>query len=77
VNLKQIVEGIRKAAGEGADFLITPEGSLSGYTSNFDQKVLSSALESVTAEASGMKVGLMLGTCFKKVTGDKEFCYNR
>jgi predicted amidohydrolase len=77
VNLKQIVEGIRKAAGESADFLVTPEGSLSGYTSNFDQKELSSALESVTAEAARMKVGLMLGTCFKKVVRDKEFCYNQ
>lgn len=76
-NLKQIVEGIGNAAREGADFLVTPEGSLSGYTSNFDQKELSIALESVTAEASRMKVGLMLGTCFKKTTKGKEFCYNQ
>jgi predicted amidohydrolase len=77
LNLKQIMEGIRKAAAEGADFLVTPEGSLSGYTSEFDQKELAHALEAVTAEASKMKVGLMLGTCFKKVVNGKEFCYNQ
>ena len=37
-NMKQIEEGIMKAAAEGAEFLVTPEGSLSGYTSEFDQK---------------------------------------
>lgn len=77
VNLKQIVEGIRRAAADGADFLVTPEGSLSGYTSNFDQKELARAMETVISEASKMKVGLMLGTCFKKVTKGKEFCYNQ
>jgi apolipoprotein N-acyltransferase len=59
LNLKQIMEGIKKAAAEGADFLVTPEGSLSGYTSQFDQKELAHALEAVIAEASRMKVGLI------------------
>lgn len=77
LNLKQIVEGIRKAADEGADFLVTPEGSLSGYTSDFDQKELSDALAAVTAEASRMKIGLMLGTCYKQIVKGKEFCFNQ
>jgi predicted amidohydrolase len=77
LNQKQIMEGIRMAAGKGADFLVTPEGSLSGYTSNFDQKTLNEALALVTAEALRMKVGLMLGTCYKEVIRDKEFCYNQ
>jgi predicted amidohydrolase len=76
-NLKQIDEGIRKAADTGSDFLVTPEGSLSGYTSNFDQKELSDALESVTKEAARLKVGLMLGTCYKELVNGKEFCYNQ
>ena len=76
-NRKQIVEAIKKAASEKADFLVTPEGSLSGYTSNFDQKELAGALEAVTAEASRLKVGLMLGTCYKQIVKGKEFCYNQ
>lgn len=77
LNLKQIVEGIKKAADEGADFLVTPEGSLSGYTNDFDQKELSDALAAVTAEASRMKIGLMLGTCYKQIVKGKEFCFNQ
>ena len=76
-NRKQIVEAIKKAASEKADFLVTPEGSLTGYTSNFDQKELAGALEAVTAEASRLKVGLMLGTCYKQIVKGKEFCYNQ
>lgn len=76
-NLKQIEEGIRKAADNGSDFLVTPEGSLSGYTSNFDQKELSDALEAAIKEASRLKVGLMLGTCYKQLVKGKEFCYNQ
>jgi predicted amidohydrolase len=76
-NMKLIEEGIMKAAGEGAGFLVTPEGSLSGYTSDFDQKKLTEALEKVRAEAAKMKVGLMLGTCYKELVKGKEFCYNQ
>ncbi len=76
-NMKLIGEGIMKAAGEGAEFLVTPEGSLSGYTSNFDQNKLADALEKVRAKASEMKVGLMLGTCYKELVKGREFCYNQ
>jgi predicted amidohydrolase len=76
-NMKQIGEGIVKAAAEGADFLVTPEGSLSGYTSSFDQKLLAAALEKIRAEALKMKVGLMLGTCYKEIVRGMEFCYNQ
>lgn len=76
-NQEQIIAGIHKAAAEGASFLVTPEGSLSGYTSNFDRKELISALNEVTAEAARMKVGLLLGTCYKELKNDKEFCFNQ
>jgi predicted amidohydrolase len=72
-----IMDGIRKAAAEGSRFLVTPEGSLSGYTSNFNQKELSEALKVVTAEASRLKVGLLLGTCYKKEMQGREVCYNQ
>jgi len=76
-NQERILEAITKAAKDSADFLITPEGSLSGYTSNFKQEELAPALEKVTAYARKMQVGLILGTCYKQVTGGKEYCYNQ
>lgn len=76
-NLDQILTGIRKAAAGGASFLVTPEGSLSGYTSTFDQKELNIALEKIKTEAATMKVGLMLGTCYKELINGKEFCFNQ
>ena len=76
-NKEQILEAITQAAGEGASFLVTPEGSLSGYTSNFSQEELSGALEEVRAAAKKMKIGLMLGTCFKEVIKGKELCFNQ
>ena len=76
-NKEQILQGITGAAREGATFLVTPEGSLSGYTSDFNQEELSRALDEVKAAAQKMKVGLMLGTCFKEVIKGKEFCFNQ
>ncbi len=76
-NKEQILEGITRAATEGATFLVTPEGSLSGYTSDFNQEELSRALEEVRTAARNMKVGLMLGTCFKEVIKGKEYCFNQ
>ena len=76
-NLEQILTGIRKAAGEGASFLVTPEGSLSGYTSNFNQEEVNIALEEIKTTAARMKVGLMLGTCYKESRNGKEFCFNQ
>ena len=76
-NKVQILDGIKRAAREGADFLVTPEGSLSGYTSNFRQDELAVALKEVESAAAEMKVGLMLGTCYKEAIKGEEFCYNQ
>ncbi|HLF33071.1 MAG TPA: carbon-nitrogen hydrolase family protein [Cyclobacteriaceae bacterium] len=76
-NKERIIEGLRKASGEGAAFLITPEGSLSGYTSNFDQDEVSKALPEILAIAKQVKVGLFLGTCFKEISGNATYCYNQ
>jgi predicted amidohydrolase len=76
-NKEQIIAGIEKAFHERADFLVTPEGSLSGYTSNFSQTEVASALEEIKAAAVKMNVGLMLGTCYKELIKGAEFCYNQ
>lgn len=76
-NKEQILSGIRRAAHEGSAFLVTPEGSLSGYTSNFKQNEVSIALEEIVTTAKKLKVGLMLGTCFKESVKGSDFCYNQ
>lgn len=76
-NKDQILEGIRNASKAGADFLVTPEGSLSGYTSNFDQGKVEPALKEILDEALKNKVGLMLGTCYKESKAGSEYCYNQ
>lgn len=76
-NQEQIIAGLRKSAMEGASFLVTPEGSLSGYTSDFNQGEVMLALNEIKAEAVKLKVGLMLGTCYKDLIQGKEFCFNQ
>ncbi|MGN0478389.1 MAG: carbon-nitrogen hydrolase family protein [Hominenteromicrobium sp.] len=73
VNLKTILESIDFAARNKADILLTPEGSLSGYTHEFDSDALDRALAAVEAAAAGAGVGLALGTC--KYEADAR-CYN-
>ncbi|HTL16464.1 MAG TPA: carbon-nitrogen hydrolase family protein [Patescibacteria group bacterium] len=68
-NAATIRRAIQQAAAVGADILLTPEGSLSGYTPNFDVAVLATELSSVTALAREQHVGLALGTCFKEPDG--------
>ena len=76
-NKENILSGISRASKEEADFMVTPEGSLSGYTSSFNQDELKLALEEILAEAKKMEIGLMLGTCYKELKSGKEYCYNQ
>ena len=55
-NLAAINTAIRRAAEEGADILLTPEGSLSGYYSRFDRVEVREALCEVTAGARTARV---------------------
>jgi predicted amidohydrolase len=68
-NAATIRRAIQQAVSVGADILLTPEGSLSGYTPNFDVVVLATELSGVTALAHEQHVGLALGTCFKESDG--------
>jgi len=74
-NVEQIRKAIEFARGQKADILLTPEGSLSGYTHEFDPAVVAVALEEVTRTASQAGVGLALGTCF--VEPEDGQCYNQ
>jgi len=77
INKEQIIKAIHEAAKAGADFLVTPEGSLSGYTNEFNQHELSKALTEIISVAKKANIGLMLGTCYKDTVNEKEFCYNQ
>ena len=68
-NLSDIKRAAEQASDEKADILLTPEGSLSGYTHTFDRAALKEALTELTAFAAGLRVGLALGTCAEEADG--------
>jgi predicted amidohydrolase len=73
-NTSRILAAIERAAREKADIRLTPEGSLSGYTHQFDVPACQAALDTVTGFARRQGVGLALGTCFVEPDGR---CYNQ
>ena len=73
-NEAAIVAAIDWASKAGADILLTPEGSLSGYTHEFDASAVADALERVTSHAREASIALALGTCFIEPEGQ---CYNQ
>jgi len=74
-NVKAIERAIDYAVSESADILLTPEGSLSGYTHKFDPQAAEEALNYVTRKAREANLGLALGTCF--VEPEDQKCYNQ
>jgi predicted amidohydrolase len=74
-NVSALSRAIDFAADEGADILVTPEGSLSGYYAEFDPTEVAEALDDVVSRARDKHVGLALGTCF--VEPDDGQCYNQ
>ncbi len=73
-NKKTILAAMKEAAAKKAAFMVTPEGSLSGYHSHFEQNELATALQEIVSLAKDLDLGLLLGTCFKEEDG---FCYNQ
>jgi predicted amidohydrolase len=74
-NVETISRAIDRAIEEKADVLLTPEGSLSGYTPQFDQALVEESLQKLVAKASSAGLALALGTCF--VEPDDGRCYNQ
>jgi predicted amidohydrolase len=73
-NVRAIRRAIAFAAGAEADVLLTPEGSLSGYTAAFDRQAVQEGLQQVTGWAREAGIGLALGTCAVEPDG---VCYNQ
>jgi predicted amidohydrolase len=74
-NAKTISRAIDRAITEKAEILLTPEGSLSGYTPRFDQAQVEAHLAKLVKKASSAQLALALGTCF--VESDDGKCYNQ
>ncbi len=74
-NVETISRAIDGAAGENAEVLLTPEGSVSGYTHQFDQPQVERALEQLVNKAASHGLALAIGTCF--VEPDDGRCYNQ
>lgn len=68
-NANKIMAAIDRAADQGAEILLTPEGSLSGYTHVFDASAVSAALEDIVQHAGDRGIGLALGTCYVEDDG--------
>jgi len=71
-----IIRHLNSLKDESIDFLVTPEGSLSGYNSSFDAAELKRSLKKVVHAAKDLKIGLILGTCYKESVNGTEYCYN-
>ncbi|MFC1718182.1 carbon-nitrogen hydrolase family protein, partial [Candidatus Poribacteria bacterium] len=69
-----ISRAIDFAGSEKADILLTPEGSLSGYTPEFDVSAVREGIETIATRAKETHVGLALGTCNIEEDGK---CYNQ
>lgn len=72
-----IINNIKEAAKANAKFLVTPEGSLSGYHSKFNQEDLNKALQEIIEAAINNNIGLFLGTCYKEQSGNNVYCFNQ
>ena len=70
-NASAIRRAIDYAAREKVDVLVTPEGSLSGYTPDFDARATADALDEMVRRAREAKVALRLGSCFEDGDGGR------
>jgi predicted amidohydrolase len=73
-NRLAVLRAVEFAAANGADILLTPEGSVSGYTHLIDQRKTEAAVDEIRKRAAKHAVGLALGTCFEEADGR---CYNQ
>jgi predicted amidohydrolase len=72
-NLAALERAVAYAAAQKADVLLTPEGSLSGYFTEFDAARTAAALARITAAARNAGVALALGTCFREPKDGRRY----
>ena len=71
-NIKAIKKAIDWAAENNVNYLVTPEASLSGYSTNYcvDLEFLKTGLKEIELYAASKQVGLCLGTLWVEFEGD-------
>lgn len=69
-NVETIKAAINWALENQCDWLVTPEGSLSGYLPNFNVETTNTALTEIETYATKMSIGLCLGTLWVE---DEEY----
>src|SRR5512143_2022797 len=72
--VETIIAAIGRASAAGADILLTPEGSLSGYSPVFDADAVETGLTQVVKTAREKGLALALGTCHRE---DDGIVYNQ
>jgi predicted amidohydrolase len=72
-NVAALKRAIDYAIAEKADILVTPEGSLSGYVTDFDAETTARALDEVVRKAKEGGVALALGTCFREPEDGRDY----
>ena len=68
-NLPKILEHIAAAAEDGADLVLFPEMSLSGYHGAFSDEEVSGALDEVSGAAKGRRIAVIVGTGMREDNG--------
>ncbi len=72
VNTSKVVSYIERAAAEHADFVLFPEGAVSGYWGGFDQAEVEAALTRVSEACARERVAGIVGTSYR----EKDATYN-
>jgi len=73
-NVSRIERAIDRAHASGAEILLTPEGSVSGYRPDFDAAAVETGVKHLVARARAAGLALALGTCYVE---DDGRCYNQ
>ncbi len=70
-NLQRIRAAFAQAAKDKAQWILFPEGALSGYYNGFDQGKVAAAFDEIKALCHDGKINALVGTCWKE--DDKTF----
>ncbi len=66
INACRILEAMDAASGEGADFLLTPEGCLTGYHGRFDKPLRDELLGQLRGACRRSGLTAIIGACDKR-----------
>jgi predicted amidohydrolase len=65
-NLQRICDALAQAEKDDADWILFPEGALSGYYNGFDQDEVAAAFEKIQQLCRDASVHALVGTCWKE-----------